>query len=228
MPKNTVDLKTLAIILKRTNYGEADRILNLITPGGKKTAMAKSVRKAKSRLAGGVEMFALNELNLHFGRGDIATVTGAKGIRFYKNILADYSRMELAALILKKVSLVAEAVETADFFEITKSCLEGLDDGANLALVESWFLMNLMKASGEEINLYRDENGEKLRAEARYYYNARETSFVENSQGEFGADELKLLRLIVTTPLSVVKRVKNIDDKLTKILHFARMASKII
>ena len=47
------DLSTKAIVLKRTNYDEADRILNLLTPEGKMSALARSVRKEKSRLAGG-------------------------------------------------------------------------------------------------------------------------------------------------------------------------------
>lgn len=228
MSKNIADLKTLAIVLRRTNYGEADRILNLITPDGKKTAMARGVRKAKSKLAGGVEMFALNEVNLHFGRGEIATVIGAKGVRFYKNILVDYSRMELAALVLKRISVAAEAVETSEFFEIARACLEGIDNGMKLALVESWFLLNLMKASGEEVNLYRDGGGDKLEEGVNYYYNVSESAFVESPQGEFETNDLKLLRLMVTTPLEVVGRVKNADEKLSKILRFARTVSKII
>lgn len=47
------DVKTLAYVMRRTNYGEADRILNLITPEGKMSAIAKGVRKEKSKLAGG-------------------------------------------------------------------------------------------------------------------------------------------------------------------------------
>ena len=39
------DLKTKAIVLKRTDYGEADRILQLLTPEGKKSVMAKGVRR---------------------------------------------------------------------------------------------------------------------------------------------------------------------------------------
>ena len=45
---NLKDLKTRALVLRRTNYGESDRILNLITPVGKVSAMAKGVRKEKS------------------------------------------------------------------------------------------------------------------------------------------------------------------------------------
>ena len=58
MSKSTrSDIKTLAYVLRRTNYGEADRILNIITPNGKISAIAKGARKEKSKLAGGIEMF---------------------------------------------------------------------------------------------------------------------------------------------------------------------------
>ena len=62
------DLRTEAIILRRTDYGEADRILNILTPSGKISAIAKGVRKARSKLAGGIEMFTLAELLIHSGR----------------------------------------------------------------------------------------------------------------------------------------------------------------
>lgn len=51
------DLHTRAIVLRRTNYGETDRILNLLTPEGKKSVLAKGVRREKSKLAGGIELF---------------------------------------------------------------------------------------------------------------------------------------------------------------------------
>lgn len=43
------DLHTRAIVLRRTNYGETDRILNLLTPEGKKSVLAKGVRREKIR-----------------------------------------------------------------------------------------------------------------------------------------------------------------------------------
>ena len=48
------DLKTKAIVLKRTDYGEADRILQLLTPDGKRSVIARGARKEKSKLAGGI------------------------------------------------------------------------------------------------------------------------------------------------------------------------------
>ena len=228
MSKSIVDTKTLAIVLRRTNYGEADRILNLITPDGKVSAMARGVRKAKSKLAGGVEMFSLVELNLHFGRGEMATVTGARMVKYYGAILADYNRMELASTVLRKISAAAEGADSAEYFEIARECLEGLNSGMDLRLVEAWFLMNLLLVTGEEVNLYRDAGGVKLKADAKYNYDVAEMAFVEKMNGEFGVDEIKLMRLMVTARLPVVARVKNVDEKLPGILRLARVASKMI
>ena len=72
------DLKTQAIVLRRTNYGEADRILNILTPQGKMAVMARGVRKEKSRLAGGIEMFCLSDIVVHQGRSEFAILTSAK------------------------------------------------------------------------------------------------------------------------------------------------------
>ena len=228
MPKNMRDVKTLAYVLRRTNFGEADRILNLITPEGKMSAIAKGVRKEKSKLAGGVEMFSLTELNLHFGKSEMATVTGAKMLAYYGNILADFGKLELAAIILKKISLAAESSDAPEYFKLADSCLKGLNAGVASELVESWFLINLSKTLGEEVNLYRDVGGEKLRAGERYSFMAMENAFLPNVQGEYGEDEIKIMRLMLVMELAAVARVKNVEKSLPVILRFARITSKMI
>ena len=44
------DIKTIGYVMRRTNYGEADRILDIITPQGKIAAIARSARREKSKL----------------------------------------------------------------------------------------------------------------------------------------------------------------------------------
>ena len=226
---NTVrkDIRTLGYVLKRTNYGEADRILNLITPQGKISAIAKGVRKEKSKLAGGIEMFTLTDFNIHLGRGEFGVVTGAKMMKHYGEIVKDFGKMELAAMMLKKINKTAENSDNAEYFNILDQSLAGLNAGENVELVEAWFLMNLTKAMGEEINLYRDTKGEKLVIDVRYVWDAMEGVFMENKQGEFGADEIKMLRLALAADLNVVKRVKLNDEMANKIARFARVASRI-
>ena len=226
---NTVkkDIRTLGYVLKRTNYAEADRILNLITPQGKISAIAKGVRKEKSKLAGGIEMFTLTDFNMHLGRGEFGVVTGAKMVKHYGEIVKDFSKMELAAMMLKKINKTAENSDNAEYFKILDQSLAGLNTSENAELVEAWFLMNLTKATGEEINLHRDINGEKLAIDARYFWDTMEGAFSKNKQGEFGADEIKMLRLMLATDLSVVKRVKLDGEMTSKIVRFARVANRV-
>lgn len=220
------DTKTLAYVLRRTNYGEADRILNLITPNGKISAIAKAARKEKSKLAGGIEMFSLIELNIHQGRGEIGVVTSARMLKYYDKLLADYTRMELASFILKKINQAAESSDSEELFKITDQSLAGLNKGMDLKLVENWFLINLLKTMGEEINLYRDLNGDKLDANSRYDWYGIEQAFIKNEHGGFSASEIKLLRLMSTADLAVVSRIKDIEAMLPTIEKVVKFKNK--
>ncbi|HMR73254.1 MAG TPA: DNA repair protein RecO, partial [Candidatus Saccharibacteria bacterium] len=97
-------IRTRSIVLRRTNYGEADRILQLLTPDhGKLSVMAKGVRREKSRLAGGVELLAVSDITLVSGKSDIWTLTGAKMDTFFAHIMTDYDRLQFAYEAIKQV-----------------------------------------------------------------------------------------------------------------------------
>ena len=228
MSRNTQsDIRTNAYVLRRTNYGEADRILNLITPNGKISAIAKSVRKEKSKLSGGVEMFSLIDVNIHVGKGDMGTVTSAKMLKYYNNIVTSLPRMELAALVLKKMSLAAEHSDSPEFFKIVDQTLSAINDSIPPEVVEAWFWFNLAKASGEQINLYRDVEGDKLDPESNYIWDAQEEALMVRPGGDITADEIKIMRLILTADLAVVLRVKGLCEKIAPILRIARAVAKV-
>src|SRR6202007_1579202 len=74
-------VKTEAVVLRSMRYGEADRILHLYTPQrGRVSAIAKGVRRARSRFGGRLEPFFRLQLDLHEGRGELLTVTGAETV----------------------------------------------------------------------------------------------------------------------------------------------------
>lgn len=210
MPKNTPskDLKTAGIVLRRTNYGEADRILNVITPAGKVSVIARGVRREKSKLAGGVEMLTLSDYVMHFGKSEMGVVTSARMVRHYGGLLKDYEKMELVGVLMKQINRAAEGSDSGEFFEILKQCLEALEEGVAGRVVEAWFVLNLGRAMGEQMNLYRDVLGAKLLADERYAWDAMEGAFRAQAAGEFGADEIKLMRLMLATKLEVVNRIK--------------------
>jgi DNA repair protein RecO (recombination protein O) len=83
-------LKTEGIVLRSIRYGEADRILHLYTPGrGRVSAIAKGVRKTKSRFGGRLEPYFRLNLILHEGRSDLMTVTGAETVAAYPRLRED-------------------------------------------------------------------------------------------------------------------------------------------
>src|SRR5580658_6217509 len=83
-------VKTEAVVLRSMRYGEADRILHLYTPHrGRVGAIAKGVRRARSRFGGRLEPFFRLRLVLHEGRGEILTVTGAHTLEGHPRLRED-------------------------------------------------------------------------------------------------------------------------------------------
>lgn len=221
------DIRTSGFVLRRTNYGEADRILNIITPQGKFAVIAKGARREKSKLAGGIEMFSLADFNIHFGKGELGILTSAKMLRHYSNILKDLDKLELAGFFLKKINNASEHTDSEEYFNILEQSLEGLDEDIDRNLVEAWFLLNIVRALSEEINFYRDKDGDKLREGCNYMWDVNESAFSEISDGNYGTNEIKVLRLMVTTKLKVINKIKIEREKYIEILRLARMVSKI-
>lgn len=224
MPK---ELRTRAYVLRRTNYGEADRILNLITPEGKISAIAKAVRKEKSKLAGSVEMFSLIDINIHQGKSEFGVITSAKMLKFYDKIVADLNRMELAGFVLKKISLMAEHSDNPEFFKITDQALGAINNGDSLETIEAWFLFNMLKASGEQINLYRDVDGTQLLPDEQYEWDFHEDALRKKHGGRISGNEIKMMRLMTTTSLVTTLKVKDTASMMLLILTIARGLSKI-
>lgn len=206
------DLKTQAIILRRTNYGESDRILNLLTPEGKISALAKGVRKEKSKLAGSIELFSVAEVVIHQGKSNLGTLTSARMMRFYSNILSDLTRLELASEVLKKAERAAEQIDNPDYFTLVDQALKGIHSQFDLDLVRTWFVLNFAQALGEEINLFTDVDGSVLSTEQRYFWDNAECTLRADPHGVIGSLEIKLCRLILTNSLATVARVSGVTD----------------
>jgi DNA repair protein RecO (recombination protein O) len=91
-------LKTEAVVLRSMRFGEADRILHLYTPErGRISAIAKGVRKTRSRFGGRLEPFFRLRLVLHEGRSDLLTVTSAETVQAYARLRDGGPTLDAAA-----------------------------------------------------------------------------------------------------------------------------------
>src|ERR671930_2420663 len=91
--------KTEAVVLRSFRLGEADRVLHLYTlERGRLGAVAKGVRKTKSRYGARLEPLSHVEILLHQGSGELQTVTGCELVRSHRAAREDYYRLSVGLI----------------------------------------------------------------------------------------------------------------------------------
>ena len=105
-------VKTDAIVLRSLRYGEADRILHLYTPGrGRVGAIAKGVRRTRSRFGGRLEPFSRVRLVCHEGRGELLTITSVETIEAHARLRDAAATLDCAARACDAIARVFETEE---------------------------------------------------------------------------------------------------------------------
>jgi DNA repair protein RecO len=184
--------KDHAIVLSRIDYGERDRILKLLCRDhGKVSALAKSVRSEKSRLAGGIELLSESEVSFVEGKSDLRTLTGARLVRHFDKLAGDIQRMRLAFGFIKIVNDISDEAAGQEYYPVLLEGLSCLNDKSyDPRVVETWFNLNLMKLSGSEPNLQLESNESE-----NYRFDYDRQQFAPNGSGGFTKNDLKLLRV---------------------------------
>ena len=141
--------QTEAIIIKKTKLREADRILTLYTPHlGKIQAVAKGVRRPRSKMAGHLELLTHSQLSLARGR-NLDTVTGSQTINSFLPLKSD---LELTSQALYATELVdkftAEHVENHPLFQLLLDTMHRLCQASKNELTLRYFEMHLLNAVG--------------------------------------------------------------------------------
>jgi DNA repair protein RecO (recombination protein O) len=104
--------KTEAIVLRSIRYGEADRVLHLYTPDrGRLGAVAKGVRRVKSRLGGRLEPLSRVRLVLHQGRGDLCTISQAETVEVHRMLRDRRGSLERATQACEAVLRLLDSTE---------------------------------------------------------------------------------------------------------------------
>ncbi|MDQ3065319.1 MAG: DNA repair protein RecO [bacterium] len=186
------------IILRRINYGEADRIITFLTAEfGKIRAIAKGVRKQKSKMAGGIELFSVSELQFIKGKGDIDTLMSTRLIKHYGNVVKDLERTQLAYDFLKIIDKTVEDTAGNEYFMVLHESIAALDNvNLPITLSEMSFDMRVLQLLGQVPNFGVDSLGNPLDELAQYEFDFESVSFVASPSGQFNKNHLKVLRLM--------------------------------
>jgi DNA repair protein RecO (recombination protein O) len=104
--------KTEAVVLRSIRLGEADRVLHLYTEDrGRVGAVAKGVRRVKSRFGGRLEPLSRVKLVLHEGRGDLCTITAADTVHAHASLREQRFAIERATDACDAVLRLFDAAE---------------------------------------------------------------------------------------------------------------------
>ncbi|MGH9057902.1 MAG: DNA repair protein RecO [Acidimicrobiales bacterium] len=128
------------VVLRTHKLGEADRIVVLLTAGrGKVRAVAKGVRKTKSRFGSRLEPPTHVSLLLYEGR-QLATVTQAEAVDHFRPIRDDLDRMTDALVLLEAVDQVAQEGEAdPQLYRMLVGALRTLAEQASPLLVAGFY-----------------------------------------------------------------------------------------
>jgi DNA repair protein RecO len=211
--------RTKGIILSRVDFEEADRIITFLTPDhGKVSAIAKGVRKSKSKLAGGIELFSISDLSLIKGRREVDTLISTRLIKYYSNIVKDLRHTQVGYEIIKMLNRATEQAPEAEYFSLLQKAFEALDIlELDASVTKLWFDMQMLKLAGHTPDLMHDISGAKLALSKGYIFHLDQMKFEPVAEGKrnYRPNHIKFLRLgFATTNPKVLAKIEDVDKQL--------------
>ena len=227
-------VRTHAVVLRRRDYADADRVLTVYTPAlGKQEFIAKGVRKTSSRKAGHLELFMHSTLQIAQARTwDI--ITEAMIVESYRHLRVDLDCIGYASYVCELIDCFSkDGDENVLLWDLLLLALRELDEIAaegNLEqgpLLLRWFELQLLSATGFQPQLFHCISCGNVIDEQRNFLQLAEGGVLcpecapRISEVEpIEADVLKILRFLqsrdwnsvrpVTVRVPVLDKVQNV------------------
>jgi DNA repair protein RecO (recombination protein O) len=208
--------KTQAIVLRQRKLGEADKIVTLYTSHlGKVDAVAKGVRRTKSRLAGHLEPLTLGSYLLAEGR-DLDIVTQAETIDGFPGLRADLDRVSRGLYCAELVDrLTPERSEGNPVFRLLQQTLGYLDTTGHYDLAVRRFEFRLLEELGYGPSLMNCAVCDRRLEPTPNYWSASAGGAVCSECADeslrlmpLSLNALKMLRLLERAPFEDAARVR--------------------
>ena len=141
--------RTEGVVIRQMPLGEADRILTLCSPDmGKVRAVAKGVRRTKSRLGGHLELLNRASVSVAIGR-NLDTISEAYAISTFGGIRNDLQRVSRGLYVAELVDCFSfEGNGNHAMYSLLLGTMHRLESGDNLDILMRWFEMRLLECSG--------------------------------------------------------------------------------
>ncbi len=206
MPHRERVYQTEAIVLRRTDFGEADRLLTVFTPEqGKLKLIAKGARKPTSRKSGHVELFSHSRFLVAVGR-DLDIITQAETLEPFLPLREDLLRTTYAYYVAELAdAFTAERDENRPLFHLLHEALGWLCTAEDLALAARYYELHLLGLVGFQPQLFLCGGcREPLQPVVNYFSAAEGSAFCprcgyeRGGTAELSLNALKVLRFLQT------------------------------
>ena len=212
--------KTEAIVLRRTNLGEADCIITLYTPNlGKVRAVAKGVRRPKSKLGGHLDLMTQSALLLAHGQ-NLDVVTQGQTIESFLPLRTNLWHTGCAMYMAELVDrFTAERIENYAIYRLLQTTLLWLCEARNADVVLRYFELNLLSHLGYKPELYQCLNCKSPLTPRKNLFSITEGGVlcpdcVTNKPllNSISVDALKVIRFFIENDHLSAKRVRMSDQ----------------
>lgn len=163
-------IRTEGIILRRKDYGEADRILVLFSRKlGRISCLAKGSRKPTSKISGHLELFVRSSFLISRGR-NLHIITQADTIEPYDDLRKDLTGIGRGSYIVELVdAFTYEEGSNLKLYDLLLKTLESLNQGDNPAVVIHYYELHLLGLVGFRPELFNCvECGKKIVEQNQY------------------------------------------------------------
>jgi DNA repair protein RecO (recombination protein O) len=217
--------RTEAVVLRRRNWGEADRILTLFTPQrGKIRVRAVGVRKPASRKAGHLELFHRANIFLAKGR-DFDIVTQAETVESFAGLREDLVRSAAASYVVELLDrLSPEEAENESAYRLVVRTLGELAGQGDPPLTLRCYDVKLLEYTGYRPELARcTVGGEEIRAEDQFFSPERGGAVcprcADRAEGRFPVSTaaLRVLRFVQRSPLEEALKLRASKETLDEV-----------
>lgn len=208
--------KTEGIVLRSRPYSETDNLLTIITPTyGKVSAIAKGIRKPKSRLRGGVMLFSFSNMMLSKGKS-LDIVTQAESIEPFSLLRDDYNLLHYTSYLAEVVmGLTPEAEQDERLFAIILAAWHILESTDNPILMTQMIELKLIKHLGYEPQIEscvfcgRVPQSNKIKLDVEYGGVVCENCSENNTHTKIvGREAWQILRQLYSMDLTKIHRLK--------------------
>lgn len=205
---------TTGIILRRLDYGEADKIITLLTPDlGQVSAIAKGIRRPKSKLAGGLELFSESNISLIQTKGELQLIRSARLIQHYRGIIVEYDRVEFGYLGIELVYKASKEMSEAELYILLLQLFKELDDAKTpLKIIQIWFWLQFLAILGQQPNLTHAADGRPLDKDGLYILDPDLGGLVLRPNGAIDSATIKSWRLLTALRPSKARTVGGLQD----------------